>query len=141
MEHVEADPLLFVDTEEIRLVPPGGTHILIDMLTECSSLGSVDFLERTLLEAAKASGATVLMSKFHHFGDGYGVTGVVLLAESHITIHTWPESNYAAIDVFMCGKCDPNDTLAIFDKVFDPITAVYKTAIRTVPAVREKLLN
>ncbi len=43
----------------------------------------------------------------HGFGSGAGVTGVALLAESHITVHTWPERGYAAFDVFMCGDCDP----------------------------------
>jgi S-adenosylmethionine decarboxylase len=46
----------------------------------------------------------VLFSHFHAFGEGQGVTGVVLLAESHITIHTWPECGFAAADIFMCGS-------------------------------------
>lgn len=57
--------------------------------------------------AATESGATVLKVDTHNFGEGYGVTGVVLLAESHISIHTWPEYGYAAIDVFVCGRANP----------------------------------
>lgn len=53
--------------------------------------------------AAAAAGAQVLNANMHDFGDGQGVTGVVMLAESHMSIHTWPEHGYAAIDVFMCG--------------------------------------
>ena len=56
--------------------------------------------------AAAAGRAQVVASHMHAFGSGGGVTGVVLLAESHITVHTWPERDYAAFDVFMCGDCD-----------------------------------
>ena len=56
--------------------------------------------------AARNAGTTFVASKFHHFSEGGGVTGVVLLAESHISIHTWPELEYAAIDIFMCGAVD-----------------------------------
>ena len=49
----------------------------------------------------------------HGFGDGLGVTGVALLAESHITVHTWPERHYAAFDVFMCGACDADRAAAV----------------------------
>lgn len=61
-------------------------------------------LEALLIRAAKAAGAKVLKTHFHDFGDGMGKTGVVMLAESHISIHTWPENNYAAIDVFVCNS-------------------------------------
>jgi S-adenosylmethionine decarboxylase proenzyme len=47
-----------------------------------------------------------------------GITGVAILAESHISIHTWPETEYAAIDVFMCGSCDPNKSIPIFETAF-----------------------
>ena len=56
--------------------------------------------------AAGAGGACVLSCHMHGFGGGNGVTGVALLAQSHITVHTWPERDYAAFDVFMCGDCD-----------------------------------
>jgi len=139
---VEVDPHLFVDTDEIGVVAAGGTHIIIDILTEATDkLASVEFLEKMLIDAAKACGATILDGKFHHFGEGFGVTGVLLLAESHITIHTWPEDGYAAIDVFMCGQCDPHKAIAVFDDAFDPIVAEFKTAYRTVPSGPKKLLN
>jgi len=63
-------------------------------------------MEALLRQAASAGGACVLSCHMHRFGDGCGVTGVALLAQSHITVHTWPERNYAAFDVFMCGDCD-----------------------------------
>lgn len=65
-----------------------------------------DALESALRAAARKAGATVVDAKFHRFGKGGGVTGVVLLAESHMSIHTWPELEYAAIDIFMCGAAD-----------------------------------
>ena len=85
-----------------------GRHVIADLHdVSAELLGSIDFWKEILIDGAKKSGATVLSDHFHHFGDGYGLTGVIVLAESHISIHTWPEKNYAAIDVFMCGKCDP----------------------------------
>jgi S-adenosylmethionine decarboxylase len=63
-------------------------------------------LESVLKEAARVAGAQVLHGHFHCFGEQQGVTGVVLLAESHVSIHTWPESGFAALDIFMCGSAD-----------------------------------
>jgi S-adenosylmethionine decarboxylase len=85
-----------------------GRHVIADLHdVSAELLGSIDFWKEILIDGAKKSGATVLSDHFHHFGDGYGLTGVIVLAESHISIHTWPEKNYAAIDVFVCGTCDP----------------------------------
>ena len=61
-------------------------------------------IEALLRRAALAAEATILGSHFHTFGGEGGVTGVLLLAESHLSIHTWPEKSYAAIDIFMCGR-------------------------------------
>lgn len=91
-----------------------GQHWLADLsgvapalLTSCASL------EALLCQAAAAAGAHVLHSHFHSFGEQLGVTGVVLLAESHISIHTWPEEGFAAADIFMCGNAQPERALAI----------------------------
>jgi S-adenosylmethionine decarboxylase len=85
-----------------------GRHVIADLHdVSAEILCSIDFWKEILIDGAKKSGATVLSDHFHHFGEGYGLTGVIVLAESHISIHTWPEKNYAAIDVFMCGTCDP----------------------------------
>ena len=59
-------------------------------------------------------------SHFHPFGPGLGVTGVVLLAESHISIHTWPEQGYAAIDIFMCGAAEPQRALDVLREALAP---------------------
>jgi S-adenosylmethionine decarboxylase len=70
------------------------------------------------MAAVRATGATVVDSRFYHFGDGQGVSGVVILAESHLSIHTWPERGYAAIDVFTCGSCDPRKAVPVLSAGF-----------------------
>ncbi|MCU7816135.1 MAG: adenosylmethionine decarboxylase [Candidatus Thiodiazotropha sp. (ex Lucinoma kastoroae)] len=81
-----------------------GRHLIIECQGRHAHLNEKE-LEYLLVTAAEAGGASVLQAHFHPFGEGNGVTGVVLLAESHITVHTWPEYDYAAFDVFMCGDC------------------------------------
>ena len=83
---------------------PLGTHGLLD-LHGCppQPLRDAALLQTLLEQAAGQCGATVLSAHFHTFGGGGGVTGVLLLAESHISIHTWPEHGFAAADIFMCG--------------------------------------
>ena len=80
-----------------------GTHYLIEAYRcNAAKLDDAEFLEQTLEGAAQASNATLLNVAMHKF-DPQGVTGFALLAQSHISIHTWPETNYAAIDVYTCG--------------------------------------
>ena len=71
-------------------------------------LNDVSAVERVLLDAARAAGATIIGHSFHRFSP-HGVSGVVIIAESHISIHTWPEYGYAAIDIFTCGDLTEND--------------------------------
>ncbi|RQT57328.1 adenosylmethionine decarboxylase [Burkholderia cepacia] len=81
-----------------------GSHVLADLAgIDAALLRDAARLETLLTEAARQAGARVIGAHFHHFGGEHGVTGVVLLAESHITIHTWPEHRFAAVDAFMCG--------------------------------------
>lgn len=90
-----------------------GRHILVE-LYECSPdiLNDVSRIERHMVAAAKDAGATIINSTFHHFSP-FGVSGVVVIQESHFAIHTWPEYRYAAIDLFTCG--DPVDPWKSYD--------------------------
>ncbi|MDF7777644.1 adenosylmethionine decarboxylase [Sphingomonas sp. AOB5] len=83
--------------------PYQGQHLIAD-LHGCTRLDDAAFIEACLADAADAAGACLIETRLHHFGPGQGVTGVALLAESHLSIHTWPEHGYAAIDIFMCGR-------------------------------------
>ena len=65
-------------------------------------LNDVDIIRAALLEAARCAGATIVSEAFHHFSP-HGVSGAVIIAESHLSIHTWPEYGYAAVDLFTCG--------------------------------------
>jgi S-adenosylmethionine decarboxylase len=90
-----------------------GHHVLADLYgVEPGLLRDTAILEDVLRAAAEHAGAHVLASHFHSFGANDGVTGVVLLAESHISIHTWPEYGFAAADIFMCGGSQPELALA-----------------------------
>ncbi len=80
-----------------------GTHVLVE-LRDCdaNALDDLQNVESTLIDTARRIGATIIGHAFHQFSP-QGVTGVVIIAESHICIHTWPEHNYAAVDIFTCG--------------------------------------
>lgn len=81
-----------------------GKHILLD-LRDCNRdlLNDLDFLRNILVTAAEKAGAEVLEKTFRQFSP-QGVSGVVVIAESHLSIHTWPEYGYVAVDVFTCGS-------------------------------------
>ena len=102
-----------------RPSPPStytGTHLLAD-LNGCRGLDDAVRVEQALREAVAAADATLIDVRVHHFGPGHGVTGVALLAESHISIHTWPEHGYAAVDIFLCGtRHDLDAALAALTK-------------------------
>lgn len=98
-----------------------GRHLLADLHGVAAHLLSEpQAIEQILLRSAQAAGATPIFSKFHQFGDGQGVTGVLLLRESHISIHTWPEHCFAAVDVFMCGDAHPELAIGILQQAFQP---------------------
>lgn len=82
-----------------------GRHLILE-LTGCDRLllSDVDFLEDLLTKAAVASGATIVGTYSERFDDGQGVSAIIVLKESHISIHTWPELGYAALDIYTCGE-------------------------------------
>ncbi len=95
-----------------------GKHYLID-LRDCDPeiIKSVDPTREIVLRAAKECGATILDDHFHQFHP-IGVSGVVLIAESHISVHTWPESGFAAVDIFTCGEMKPQVAIDIMREGF-----------------------
>lgn len=83
-----------------------GNHILVEFMNcDPHVMNDVAAIERDMVEAAQKAGATVINSTFHHFSP-WGVSGVVVIQESHLAIHTWPEYGYAAVDLFTCGEMD-----------------------------------
>lgn len=106
----------FIERDGVRYA---GNHVLVE-LWDAVNLDDPKLIEDALLQGAREAGATVLHCHFHHFSPYSGVSGVVVLAESHISIHTWPEKSYAAIDIFMCGDCDPHDALPSIKRALQP---------------------
>jgi S-adenosylmethionine decarboxylase len=96
-----------------------GTHLLVDVWG-AENLDDIDIIEKTLRKGADDAGATILHCHLHHFTPNGGVSGVLVLAESHISIHTWPEKGFAALDVFMCGACDPHKAIPAIESNFKP---------------------
>lgn len=104
-----------------------GNHILVEF-SGCNPeiMNDVATIEHKMVEAAEKAGATVINSTFHHFSP-YGVSGVVVIQESHLAIHTWPEYGYAAVDLFTCG--DQVDAWLSFDLLKDAFEAKNSSAL------------
>ena len=89
-----------------------GQHLLVEYYDcDVEILKNTLLIEKYMIEAAEAARATIVKSVFHTFNP-WGVSGVIVIEESHLTIHTWPEYKYAAVDLFTCG--DILDPLAAF---------------------------
>jgi len=96
-----------------------GTHLIVD-LWGAERLDDLAHVEAALRNAVIAAKATLLHIHLHHFTPNRGISGVAVLAESHISIHTWPENGYAALDIFMCGDAEPQATIAVLRDAFKP---------------------
>lgn len=85
-----------------------GKHVIAE-LYDCDRviINNQELIEKFMMEAVKISGATFIKSIFHKFSP-HGITGIVLVAESHFAIHTWPEYGYCAVDIFTCGDVIDN---------------------------------
>ena len=85
-----------------------GRHLIVELYgCKADILNDKERIEQIMMEAAERAGATIVQKVFHLFNP-HGISGVVVIAESHLAIHTWPEYGYAAVDVFTCGsKVDP----------------------------------
>ncbi|MES9901364.1 MAG: adenosylmethionine decarboxylase [Sedimenticola sp.] len=105
----------FVEKDGLRFA---GFHLLVEFWG-AENLNDVSLIEEALCHAAELAGATVLSIHAHRFSPS-GVTGVAILEESHISIHTWPEHGFAAIDIFMCGNCQPYAAIGPLKEAFVP---------------------
>lgn len=106
-----------------------GVHLIVD-LYGAERLNEIEHVERTLLRCVEAAGATLLHIHLHPFEVNGGVSGVAVLAESHISIHTWPERGYAALDVFMCGDAEPDACVPVLREAFRPGEIVVDDLLR-----------
>lgn len=96
-----------------------GTHLIID-LYQAERLDDIAHIEAALRDCVDAASATLLHVHLHRFEPNGGVSGVAVLAESHISIHSWPEHGYAALDVFMCGNANPDACVPVLRAAFAP---------------------
>mgnify|MGYP000083978497 CR=1 FL=1 len=116
----------FILREEIEYA---GVHLLLD-LWEASNLDDINLIETAMRQCVEACGATLLHIHLHHFSSSGGVSGVAVLAESHISVHTWPERGYAAFDLFMCGEAQPENAVPVLKRAFYPERMEVNEALR-----------
>ena len=112
-----------------------GRHILAEFF-DCDSniLNNLELIEKNLSEAAVACGAHIVQTCFHMFSP-HGVSGVVIISESHLAIHTWPELGYAAVDLFTCGEsCDPKIAYDFLKQAFASKSGSYSELRRGILA-------
>jgi S-adenosylmethionine decarboxylase len=109
------DPVdFFTERDGVRYA---GVHLIID-LWGGERLDDLAYVEATILNCVEAAGATLLNIELHHLTPNNGVAGVAMLKESHISIHTWPEDDYAAVDIFMCGNAEPDTAVEVLREAF-----------------------
>ncbi len=96
-----------------------GQHLIADFWGGVG-LDDAETLRAAIRAAAHAAGATILHLHLHRFGEELGVSGVAVLAESHISVHTWPERGYAAFDAFLCGGTDAGAALQELERHVRP---------------------
>jgi S-adenosylmethionine decarboxylase len=96
-----------------------GTHLLLE-LWGAENVTSLEKVKKALIESVNACGATLLEIKLHRFSPNQGISGIAIIKESHISIHTWPEFGYVAIDIFVCGEVNPYKAIPVLKKIFKP---------------------
>lgn len=96
-----------------------GTHLIVDLIG-ASGIEDRELIDTTLRRCAAAAGAALLHLHLHRFTPNGGISGVAVLAESHISFHSWPERSYAALDIFMCGGADPHHAIPVLERAFQP---------------------
>ncbi|MDX2259932.1 MAG: adenosylmethionine decarboxylase [Hyphomicrobiaceae bacterium] len=116
----------FIERDGVKYA---GTHLIIDLFG-ARRLDDIKHIERTLKRCVEVAGATLLHIHLHHFTPNGGVSGVAVLSESHISIHSWPEADYAALDVFMCGEARPHLAIEVLREAFAAEDVVVKEHLR-----------
>lgn len=106
----------FIERDGVRYA---GAHLIID-LYDADRLDDLTLMENSLRRCIDVAGATLLHIHLHPFEPNGGISGVAVLAESHISVHTWPERRYAAFDVFMCGAARPERCIEVLLEAFSP---------------------
>lgn len=122
--------------------PPLGEHYLIELWDcEFSKLDNLPAIQKTMSQAALVAGGTIVDEKFHKFAP-QGVSGVVVIAESHLSIHTWPELGYAAMDLFTCKlDMDIKSCIQLIQKHLCPGNIEIKRILRGMPKKRPMQLS
>jgi S-adenosylmethionine decarboxylase len=106
-----------------------GKHLLID-IWGAHELDNSELLQKALRDAVEAAGATLLHLHVHQFPPTGGLSGTAVLAESHLNVHTWPERDFAAFDVFMCGNAKPEAVVDVIKAAFTPSEVRVETILR-----------
>ena len=96
-----------------------GTHLIVE-LWNGKNFSSLPKARKILIDSVKACQATILKINLHKFSSSGGLSGVAIIKESHLSIHTWPEYKYAAIDIFVCGEVNPYKAIPVIKKGFKP---------------------
>jgi len=113
----------FIERDGVRYA---GNHLIIDLFG-AKRLDDIDHVEEALKQCVETAGASLLHIHLHHFTPNGGVSCVAVLSESHISIHSWPEADYAALDVFMCGDARPDLCVDVLREAFEAREVVVKT--------------
>lgn len=116
----------FIERNGIKFA---GSHLILDVWGG-HHLDNLKVVEEAMRKAVEVAGATLLHIHLHHFTPNGGISGVAVLAESHISIHSWPERGYAALDVFMCGEAKPHLAIKVFKDAFEAERVVVSEQMR-----------
>ena len=121
-----ANTSFFVERDGKRFA---GIHLIVD-LWGATRLDDEAHIEATLRDCVKAAGATLLHIHLHRFEPSGGISGVAVLAESHISVHSWPETGYAAFDIFTCGDTTPLAAVDVLRDAFAPGRVIVSEHLR-----------
>jgi S-adenosylmethionine decarboxylase len=119
-----------------------GRHLIME-LSGCNrtTLDDAPLLEQLLNESVRRSGATIVQTVIHRYNP-YGVSGVVVIAESHISLHTWPEYGYAAADIFTCGESvDPCKAGEYLEEALEAASMQLREIQRGLPSPEDEVID